>query len=258
LLAAQAAYLRHLALAPGARAVESDGVYAVRTGIASNSENGVVSDGGSPLAPEAVRELISWFDEARVPASWLLAEGEARAANAGVLERGGCRPERRAVEMSGVLEELELAQIRAQPHVRAAPVEDLHGLDGWLDVAGACGWFDTQAERSSWRHVLGDLHEVEPAASRLYLARRDDAPVGMAAAFFTPDAVLLSAVGVLAQERRRGIGRLLATIRLEEAKDRGCGVAVLAPSPDGKKLYDSLGFETRPQPADRWFYLPAT
>jgi GNAT superfamily N-acetyltransferase len=256
LLAAQGAYLRHLALAPSARAVEADGVYAVRTGIASNTENGVVSGGATPLAPEAVRELISWFDEARVPASWLLAEGEARAANAEVLERAGCRPERGAVEMSGVIEELELAQMPA--HVRSAPVEDTRGLDAWLEVAGACGWFETPAERSSWQDVLADLRDAEPAALRLYVARRDDAPVGMAAAFFTPDAVLLSAVGVLAHERRRGIGRSLATTRLEEAKERGCSLAVLAPSPDGKKLYESLGFETRPQPDDRWFYLPTT
>jgi hypothetical protein len=31
---------------------------------------------------------------------------------------------------------------------------------------------------------------------------------------------------------------------------------VLAPTGEGAKLYETLGFETHPQPADRWFYLP--
>lgn len=68
--------------------------------------------------------------------------------------------------------------------------------------------------------------------------------------------MLLSAVGVLDDEQRRGIGRALAATRLREARKRGCAIAVLAPSPDGAKLYTSIGFETHRQPHNRWFYLP--
>ena len=33
-------------------------------------------------------------------------------------------------------------------------------------------------------------------------------------------------------------------------------LAVLDPSPDGAKLYESLGFDVHRQLTDRWFYLP--
>jgi GNAT superfamily N-acetyltransferase len=78
----------------------------------------------------------------------------------------------------------------------------------------------------------------------------------MASAFFGEKLALLTAVAVLEPERRRGVGRSLALARLREARERGCTRAVLDPSPDGAKLYATLGFETHRQPPDRWFYLP--
>ena len=81
----------------------------------------------------------------------------------------------------------------------------------------------------------------------------------MASAFYAGGGtVMLTALAVLPDSRRQGIGRALALARLQEARKRQCELAVLAPSPDGAKLYETLGFETHPQPPDRWFYLPAS
>jgi GNAT superfamily N-acetyltransferase len=241
-----------LATAPAAEVLERNSVYAVRTGIASNAENGVVG-GAAPASADAVRDVIAWFDEQRLPASWLVPEGDGRAATAETLEAAGCRSERSGWEMRAPLEALTL-----EP-TGGADVRTVRGesdLEAWLDVAGACGWFESGHERGAWKEVRLGLAVGGSAPTRLYVAFGDDQPVGMASAFFGEEVALLTALAVLERERRRGVGRALAAARLREARDRGCTLAVLDPSPDGAKLYESLGFETHRQPPDRWFYLP--
>ena len=218
----------------------------MRTGVASNTENGVVS--ATTVDAGTAREVIAWFDERRLPASWLVAEGEARAATAATLEAAGCRPERSGWEMRAGLDTLKLEPDPVDVH----PADSDGRLEAWLDVAGACGWFESEDERRAWRELQRGF--AEP--TRLYLALRGGQPAGMASAFFDDDVVLLTAVGVLEPERRRRVGRALAIARLREARARGCTLAVLDSSPEGAKLYESLGFETHRQPPDRWFYLP--
>jgi GNAT superfamily N-acetyltransferase len=254
-LAAQAAYLRHLATAPVAEIVERGGVYAVRTGIASNAENGVLS-GDVPVTDKLASETIGWLNERGLAASWLCAEGDAREKTAGVLADVGCRPDNESWEMRAVIPQLVLDGFAPSAGISIVAVSSGRELDAWLGVAGVCGWFETTAERRAWKELHLGLGHAASARSRLYVAFRGDRPVGMAAAFFADEIVLLSAVGVLDDEQRRGIGRALALIRLREARERGCAIAVLAPSRDGAKLYASLGFETHRQPSSRWFYLP--
>ena len=62
----QALYLRHLSAAAETRYV--DGAIAVRTGILSNTENGVVST-TAELDRRTVHGLIEWLGD--VPASWI-------------------------------------------------------------------------------------------------------------------------------------------------------------------------------------------
>jgi GNAT superfamily N-acetyltransferase len=226
--------------------LERDGVYAVRTGVVSNTENGVASSGA--VDAETVRELIAWFYERRLPASWLVAEGEACDATAATLDAEGCRAERSGWEMRAALDMLDLEHESADVH----PVDSELQLETWLEVAGACGWFESEDERRAWRELQLGVAE----ATRLYLALRDGRPVGMASVFFDDEIALLTAVAVLEPERRRGVGRALAIARLREARARGCTLAVLDPSPEGAKLYGSLGFDLHRQPEDRWFYLP--
>jgi GNAT superfamily N-acetyltransferase len=255
-LASQVGYLRYLGTVPLAEVVERDGLYAVRTGIGSNTENGVVSGGDGPVTEDVARETLAWMNERVLPASWLCAEGNGRAETARVLEAVGCEPERAAWETVGVIDRLELDRYPMPNGIRVTGVASERGLDAWLDVAGGCGWFETRAEREVWKKLHLGLGTGRSVPNLLYVAFRREIPVGMASAFLAGDVALLTAVGVLGHERRRGIGRLLALTRLRAARQRGCSIAVLAASPDGARLYESLGFETRAQPADRWFYLP--
>ena len=231
---AEAAYLRHLATV--AETWESPGVLAVRTGVASNTENGVLSTTAS-IAPETIAFLIEWF--AGTPASWLALDPAIGPA----LVAAGCTAGSDAWSMEHSVE------------VDASPTDDLvravsseADLAAWLGVLVECGWYEDTAPV---RRLYTSLGFDEDSAVRLYVA--DD---GAAAAFYDPPTVLLTTVAVLPRSRRRGIGRALALARLDDARRRGCTKALLAPSPDGAKLYESLGFEYRRQPSGHWFHLP--
>jgi len=253
-LAAHSAYLRHLGTTPRADVIETDAVYAVRTGVLSNSENAVLSGSERRISSAGVRRLIAWFHERKVPASWLCAEGTGRADDAALLAAEGCRPERSACEMHAQLRSLDLEPAAAPAGTRIEPVVSERRLDAWLDVAGASGWFDDRRERQALRDLNLGLSGSE--RWRMYVAFRDETAVGMASAFYSGATILLTALAVRPDSRRLGIGRALALTRLREARERGCELAVLGPSPDGEQLYKALGFETHPQPPDRWFYLP--
>jgi GNAT superfamily N-acetyltransferase len=246
-LAAQAAYFRHLGTV--GEVLQSNGVYAVRTGVMSNTENGVISTGS--VSSSVAAEAIAWLGG--VPASWLCAEDEGREETARVLVGKGCRPDNDAWEMRGPVGDPVVA---VPSGITVARVSSDRDLDAWLDVAGRCGWFETEADRRARFEVYRSLGHAPSAPLCLYVACRGDRPVGMASALYTDELVLLAELAVLDDEQRRGIGRVLALTRLAEARDRGCATAVLAPSPDGAKLYATLGFETHRQPSDRWFYLP--
>ncbi len=224
----QALYLRHLAAAAETR--EVDGALAVRTGILSNTENGVVST-TAELGPGTVDALIEFL--ADVPASWIALEP----ALGPSLAAAGATPENDAWLLRGAVGE------PAEPRHDVREVRTPEELDEWLDVLRDCGWWD----------------DVEPAR-RLYQRLGTDGLYltedGAASAFFAPPLAYLNTVAVRERRRRRGIGTALAHARLREARARGCTEAVLAASPDGSKLWRALGFRAEPQPPGYWYYLP--
>jgi GNAT superfamily N-acetyltransferase len=253
-LAAHAAYLRYLGTAPGAEVRSANDLYAVRTGVASNTENGVLSGAGARVTVEHARDLVGWFGDA--PASWLCAEGRGRKETARVLKEAGCRPETDAWEMHAALPELPSEPVSPSSGTSIVQVASANELRSWLDVAAANGWFEADAERQAVDELFRGLGLGQARPLCHYLALHEDAPVGLASAFYGEDVVLLATVAVVPEHRRAGIGRALALTRLREARRRGCTHAVLAPSPDGAKLYESIGFTSHREPSGRWFYFP--
>ena len=63
--------LARFARAPGVDTRSGDGWLAVATGVRSNDTNGVVSVPGALVSLGLVDELISWFRERHLPASWI-------------------------------------------------------------------------------------------------------------------------------------------------------------------------------------------
>jgi GNAT superfamily N-acetyltransferase len=225
----QDAYLRRLADAGESR--EWEGVLAVRTGVRSNTENGAVSTVPG-LPEELVAEVLDWLGG--VPASWVALDPRLGPS----LLAAGCTPENDGWNMRRQIGELE------PPAIEVKTVASAAELDEWLAIARECGWFDDGEPARRLYEALG--------YEGLYLAED-----GAASAFFAPPTVLLNTVAVRPRRQRRGIGRALALARLRDGRERGCTEALLAPSPAGRKLYDSLGFRLEPQPPGYWFYLPA-
>jgi ribosomal protein S18 acetylase RimI-like enzyme len=206
-----------------------DGALAVRTGVMSNTENGVVSTVGA-LDDEVVTGLLDWLDG--VPASWIALDPTLGP----VLVSAGCRPEEEAWCMVGRIEQL------GSPDHDVREVESASDLDEWLATMCVCGWWDdVDAARSLYTKLGFD---------GLYLAAG-----GAASAFFAPPVAYLTSLAVLPEARRRGIGRSLALARLGAGRLRGCTSAVLAPTPEGRLLYETLGFHIERQPPGHWFYL---
>jgi GNAT superfamily N-acetyltransferase len=100
--ATHAAYLASL---PGDRIAVGDG-FAVRTGVDSNAENGVVCSAldGDPA------EVIAWLGDA--PAQWLVGPGSDLRER---LVQAGCRAERTAVVMGARLSDLDLRTPEGEP-----------------------------------------------------------------------------------------------------------------------------------------------
>ena len=232
--AAHAAYLAHLSTSPLATRRDAGDGFAVRTGLESNSENGVVC---SRLAGDPA-EVVAWMGGA--PAQWLVGAGTDLGER---LTAAGCRPERDAVVMGAPVAALALGEPAGEPAEAA--------IGDWLEVAEAVGF--VEPGEAGRRGAL--LATLAPRV-RLYLARRSGRAVGMASAFTHGSTVLVLDLAVLPAERRRGVGRGLLSRAVGDAAAAGAATAVLGPTPESIAFYRALGFTLEPALRDRVFYLP--
>jgi ribosomal protein S18 acetylase RimI-like enzyme len=257
--AAAAARLRRYAGCAAAHSRSGDGWVAVATGARSNDMNGVVSQPGAAIDGALVDELLAWFAELRLPASWLV-EGEAGdpALAAALVERGARSEDDGWWAGRGIDDDLfaELAEGDLGDDVTITRVRTSADLDEWLDVAGRCGWLVDDRDRRARRrlHLSIGLDSDDLAH---WVARRLGRPVAMASSHLTGSVVDLCNLAVVDRERRQGIGRALAGERIRAAHERGATTIVSALSPDGWKLYESLGFHSVGVIPARWFYLPS-
>jgi ankyrin repeat protein/GNAT superfamily N-acetyltransferase len=175
-----AAHAAYLAALPGQRLELGDG-FAVRTGLDSNSENGVVADDADVAA------VTVWLGDA--PAQWLISAGS------GLGERlvaAGWRPERTAVVMGARLADLRLG----------APEGEPAGAEEHAEVLRAAGW-DVAAAGAQARVVAG----------------RGGRAVGGVSVFTHADTTVVLELVVLPEHRRQGIGRALMARALQGAAE---------------------------------------
>jgi len=211
-----AAHAAYLAALPGDRIEVGDG-FAVRTGVHSNAENGIVCSvlDGDPA------EVVAWMGD--TPAQWLVGRDSDLHDR---LVAAGCRPERTAVVMGARLADLDLG----------APVGE-------------------PADRNEYRAVLEAVdfgEEGAVGAHQRFVARRDGRTVGIVSTFAHEDTAVVLELAVLDDHRRRGIGRALMARALEGAPE----YVVLGPTPESIPFYRRLGFVLVPALRDRCFHLP--
>jgi GNAT superfamily N-acetyltransferase len=247
------ARLRHFAALGVGESVRRDGAIAVVTGADSNIENGIVSD-RADVDPGVAVELVAWVRDRGKPASWGAETAVGDRLHA-TLVGLGCDEETTGVDMGARLAELELP-VRPPPGIAIEEVRGRELLRLWAEVADSAELFD-EAENRGEQERLYTSAGLGPARPiRHWLAFRDGEAVGMATGFFHDGAALLEHIGVRPDERRAGIGRALVAHWRREARQLGCEVGVLGPTPDSQGFYERLRFTlTRVRPR-RWYYLP--
>jgi ankyrin repeat protein/GNAT superfamily N-acetyltransferase len=239
--ATSAAYLRYLATSPLAQTRACGDGFAVITGVDDNTENGVVCS----RLDGAVEEVVGWIGG--VPAQWLTADGALRDR----LVAAGASPERTAVVMGAEL--ALIADVAAPPGVSIEPVR---ALEEWMAVAGETALDAGREERERRAAIIASLGLGADAPLQLRLARRAGRAIGIASFFVHGETVLGQHLGVLAAERRAGVGRALVLACARDARVAGARYAVLGPTPETIGFHRLLGAGLRPALRDRAFYLP--
>lgn len=245
----ETAYLRHLATSPLAEVRSCGDGFAVITGVADDTENGVVCsrlEGGE-------EEVLAWLRGA--PAQWFVG----RESDLGPrLVAAGASPERTAVVMGADVERLAPGRAPAPAPTRTAatppglaivPVRDQPALAEWMRAAGQTALDADEPELARRAAVIASLGLHEDAPLQLRLARRDGQTIGIVSWFVHGDVALGHHLGVLAHERRGGVGRALA-------QAVGARTIIVAPTPDTIGFYRLLGCVLRQALRDRSFYVP--
>ena len=233
-LAAEVALLRHLATSPLAESGTGP-VSWVRTGVASNTHNGVT---GARLhartAASAVAGTIDRFVSRGLPATWFLCDDSTPADLGSLLEAGGCRPERSGWVMGAPVADLPTHAGRLPDGVVVEEVTRPSQLDAWFEAARGVTFDDDDTSRQRRQRLYASLGLGAGRPWRHWLATDHGHPVGTASALFTGSTVALDHVGVRATHRRRRLGSALTLAPVAAARRAGVMAAVLGPSPDGR------------------------
>jgi ankyrin repeat protein/GNAT superfamily N-acetyltransferase len=253
--ATKAAYLRFLATSPRANARPCGDGVAVITGVFDNTENGVVCSRLEGDVDAAIADALARFADRGAPAQWLLADPVHPADLRERLVAAGASPEQTGVTIGAALD--RIAPDRpAPPGLELVAVRDEAALAEWMAVAADCVLDASGEEVERRAAVIASLGLDADSPLQLRLARREGRAIGVVSFFLHGEAVLGQQLGVLATERRAGVGRALVQAAAREARAAGACVAVLGPTPDTIAFYRLLGAVLRPALRDRSFYLP--
>ncbi len=243
------AWLRVYAGTPEVATRSGEDWFAVRTGVANNEMNAVVSAAGADLPAPLVAELVRWFGA--IPASWFTAHADPGLTQ--TLVAVGARPERTGSWSAGAIDHVidETAR-QTRPGLEVVRVTVESELEVWLGLATQCGWIETSADVDARRRLHLAVGLEHPHLSH-WLGLDQGRPVGFASSHLDGSTGDLCNLGVLAEHRRRGVGRSLVQARLAHAATRGATTAVSAPSTDGWRLQSPWG-----SPASRSCLTPAS
>ena len=231
LAASAAAVRRRCEGIPGAEVLERDGLILSLTNVPEPSLNSAFverepSDPGGALAwaEDEMARRGHLFGVDYPPGRWPALDRAVRRAGLEILLS---RPVM-------VVEPVALAEVPAPPGIRIRPVEERNQALTLARVDAAA--FGTRPEISEAAFAPG-LIGVE--GTRGFLAWDDDRAVGSAVAQEGAGATSVFGVGVLPEDRRRGIG---AALTVATARAFPADLAWLVPSEMAKPMYERLGF----------------
>ena len=226
------------------------GALAVRSGVGSNTDNGVAVD-PDVVDLRQLEPVINWLRRSDAPASCVLARPASTTALARLVSLG-LAADIGGNEMGRSLHGYcsHSAAIDGYEVVEAITEADV--MRGLLALGD--DWYDDDDRRRRLRLDVAIGFGPESLV-RHWVARHRGIPVAMATSFLHDETVVLLHCGVDPAHRRRGVATALTDARLRAAVSSGATTAVLSPSPDGYELHSQLGFECVPAHPDRWFHI---
>jgi ribosomal protein S18 acetylase RimI-like enzyme len=228
----------HLSWLPRATAgmavQDGDGWLLVRSGLPCDSFN-VLFCWGRP-SDTALEGAVSGFRSQGLPfAAWVGPESPAAA----VLERLGLRPAE--VEVGMLLDGADFRTVSLPDGLTVERVTDPVRLAHFAGVLAG-----QPADASVVRfYELTQSAALRPDSPvRLFVGYAGGQPVACAEAFLSDGVVGVYGVATLVPYRRRGIGTAMTARAVEEGFRAGARLAVLQAAPDGRGIYERLGFRS--------------
>ncbi len=245
--------LSYLGTSPLAERQVTDEIEWVITGVWDNTFNGVVrAQISESHADQVIDEMASRFRERDVPHLWFL-NVDSRPTNLEqlLLAHGWTRL-RQGVGMA-----IDLSAIASPfpplPGLTIERVVDEDGITLWGTYHRYLEHHQRDEPRERLYISLG-LNGDQPL--RHYVARLSGEPVGALSLFLGREAAGLYNVEVAPQRQGRGIGTAMTRVALEEARNLGAHVGVVAPTRESRSMYERLGFVLHLQALPMFWYHP--
>jgi GNAT superfamily N-acetyltransferase len=225
---------------PNAVARAEPGHVVATTDVPIDFFNGAVGARFGSDVDARIDETLAPFRERGVPMRWWLGPS---AAPAGLGSRLVARGMRHARECPGMaLEMASLGEPPAAPRgFRVDEVRDRALLDRWVATFGA-GFGRAPWELAHWTDAYVRLGLGADDAWQHYLGAVDGEAVATASLLVDGDVGGLYHIVTLPAWRGRGIGAAITRHAVDDARRRGCRVAVLQSSAMGAPVYERVGF----------------
>ena len=187
-----------------------------------------------------VRQTLEPFKSNKVPMLWWIDPLTIPSDLEKYLGREGLKHEGESTGMGVDLSKLESVEEQS-PGFQIRLVEDEEMMADWMRVAGSVFGLPPGATQECLR--LFDHGFGENAQFQHYLGSLDGVAVATSSILYDGEVAGIYDVATLARVRRRGIGRMMTTIPLLKARERGCQIAVLQSSEMGRSVYADIGFQ---------------
>jgi GNAT superfamily N-acetyltransferase len=230
-------YVRAVASASArSRLIELDGVVGAATPARSRSIANSVAYRDAAALAAAHLELAAAYDETEIDA-WTVWVPEFDAEAIELLERAGHRFDGRPIAMTAELARYEAPELGELDWDSDCPIDELATIN---DAAYGFG------PAEGLRAVFSDPPAEHPL--RRYRARIDGATACVLGTIDRAGADGAADCGVYLvatdpRWRGRGLATRLLAAALVEARERGCASTTLQSSPEGRAIYEALGYE---------------
>jgi ribosomal protein S18 acetylase RimI-like enzyme len=224
---------------PGARVAITSDLVLVDSGQPCDTFNFACRARLGADAGDRVSAALDFFRRTGHPFSWWLGPGATPDHLAEVLVRAGLAAAERELAMG-----LELARLAAPPAPPGFVVERVRTADqlALLAQLSAANWSPPDPEVMHFYHRASALLLSPESPQWFYLGTLEGRPVATAEVTVGGGVVGLYNVATIPECRGRGIGSVMTSRPLEEARAAGHTQAILQASEAGQNLYARLGF----------------